>query len=392
LKNSFCRVLDASLVDKPISLIIGDSLGKGLIILGMFVASYYLPFDEFAMVTLGYSLVSTIWFFLDLGVNIKGIRWLSNNKYRQYKSLASLRTIGGVFTFLLLVVLLFLDQTIMSLFLVGSIFRVMSFDWLMRANMKYIYLGLITFLSGLIFFVFILLSSVMNVIDAKTVAISYSASFGFFFIGTRFLQKDFTIYVPKKKVIKVHILSSSFFSLSGIVVASLIHAPVFILGFTGAEEYEIARLGVIILFINSAAFLISIYVLALMPIMAKNANRMKNSTPLLVSGLLAAICIFFGLFGYNYIKDFDFTFLEMLLPSIFVALYSLRRLFDSRLLLSKGELMYLLISMVVLFFLICVFFFGMVSDVSTIATVYGFSLLMAEVLFLILLRNAIKGR
>lgn len=371
---------------------VGDSLGKGFIILGMFLASYYLPFEEFARVTLGYSFVSTVWFFLDFGVNIKGIRRLANNQFRQYSVLASLRTISAVITALLILLFFIIGQTVLALFLIGVFFRVLSLDWVMRSRMRYLHLGFITLLSGLFFLSFVFIAAQTQSLSAEMVGLSYALLFFIFFILSRFILRDFSIYTPRLRAVKANLLSSGYFSLSGLVVASFINAPVFILGILGGYEFEVAQLGVIILFVNSAAFLISIYILALMPIMVKNSNSLTNSTPLIVSGVAAAVSVFFGLVIYGFISDFKFSVIEISLPSFFVILYSLRRLYDSKLLLSKGEANYLFISISVLSVLVSIFYYGIMLQVLTIASLYGLSIVIVEFVFLGMLSYAVKSK
>lgn len=370
--------------NNPHVLAIGDAIGKGLIIFSIFLVSLYSDTTEFSKIIVGYSIISSSWFFLDLGVNIKAIRIGKNITEIDYKTLSSLRTLSSYILITSFAIFITYEHFTIAFFILGALFRVLSLDWVMRAKIQYLNLSKSTIVTGISFSATIIILILSNRANSINVSLSYALSYFIFFLSTRYSIKDFKIYFPRSTSLKNNFNSSLSFSFSGLFIGSLLHIPIFILSATNTSDYDIAKIGIIILFINSASFLISIYVVALMPLMT-DSNKQVNSI-ILTLGAAASIIIVVGILIYERFSIYDFDSIQIIIISCFIFLYSYRRILDSKLLLNNGEYTYLL-SSIFLSLLLIVSFSGLYFLLTDISLAYVFSIIFVEVIFLVILKK-----
>lgn len=379
-------------LDRPYVLAVGDGLGKGVVVLGLFLSSLILSKGDFASISFAYSLISSAWFLLDFGINIKATRYLVKSDRQRYKSFSAVRTLSALLCLLCIITLVIFSQFVLALFVFALFFRLLSYDWLLRARLKYYFASVSMLVSSFLFGLSLILIYVAGEYNAIAVGAAYSLMFFSYFVSTRYFSQDFHISRPTKRLIGVHLGSSITFSLSGFVVSLLVHLPMIVLGLVSSEIGQVAKLGFAILLISSSQFLISIYVVVMFPLMARNVGTQQFNYVLVASGILFSLLLFVAFVGAGAVTDYHYDYFESTLMSVYILMYSIRRIFDSKVLINKGERLYLNYSIIVLatlafIFSFCIFYMG-----YSVGNSYGLSIVCSEILFVLLLSNAYRKK
>lgn len=330
------------MLNAVIAVISSESLSRLLVMIGMGISARHLDAVQYSQIAYGYSLFCSFWFLMELGVNIKASRRIpvAQNVFIERSKLISIRTLSAVFALIIAGKCFLSNENITGIFILALSARLLALDWFLRAIKKFWIAGLCQTLGGLVFFVAILLLVKSNG-SVFQYGLSFCVSYFLISITTRLFSNCYYVGLPKFKNMMSELPSSMLIAGSGFLASAVPHVPI-IIAKGKIDENGLASIGVLILVLTASMYAISMIAIAAMPFLAKfdRIERKKFIFSIICVGSICSISTAILIKTIHNILPYKYSMFVSALLGIFVLLYSVRRVYDTELMINRSESKY----------------------------------------------------